>query len=127
MNLDEKYLGRITFPERTKKTKINDRDAYSLPCPECSKRPNAPNPNKRRFVLMYSKYNSCYAFSCRMCGVKGNLLTYLQRYHPILADEYLQERWEKDKATYKEWEKKRWYPTNDLPFNFKPNFESHKN
>ena len=127
MNLDEKYLGRITFPAKTNQVQVNNKNAYSFACPECSHNPNVKRPSKKTFILMYSTFSDCYMFKCHRCGMKGNILTYLQKYQPNDAKEYVKEKWEQEKVPYKKWEKKRWYPTNDLPFNFKPNFESHKN
>ena len=38
--------------------------------------------------------------------MKGNILTYLQKYQPNDAKEYVKEKWEQEKVPYKKWEKK---------------------
>lgn len=114
MNLDEKYLGKIKFPNDTVKVHKNGKDAYAFPCPNCSSTKTQSGklkPKKRTAILMYSQDSERYVFKCLRCKTSGNLLNFLLLHQPYLAEKY--------KA-----EKNRHYVEPDLPYNFKPNFNA---
>ena len=120
MTLQDRYIQRISYDLGIIAASSN---SYSFPCPFCSHIPTKSGKiksKKRTAALLphkdceYEYVFHCHRKGSNLCAGDGKdggmgFLNFLFRYKPYLAEKYKSER--------------RDDPTNDLPFNFKPNFK----